>query len=350
MNRLLGATTRQELLSAPEVLDASVDQLDEAAVRLAGLVRNRRTLLVGCGSSHLVGGLIAAALRRRTGADARAAVSSDVLGGDLGPPPDLVVAVSRSGRTSETLAALYVLRPAPAVAFVCDGSSPMAAAVEHVVVADRAAERAVAQTRSVVAGVAFGLLLAERAAGRDGRAALHATAAVLADRRADWAAEADEVAERLGPDGGAMSRGPGRLVVLGGAERWWLAREVVLKATEMGRLPAVAERLLEVPHGPVEAVTEDDVVLVLPTALPTRGPEAAVVSRLRELAGRVVVLGEHVGRGSVSEPLISQLFLGQLIALAAATRCGVDADAPARLSPFVQVEGIYADQDKGAQA
>jgi len=150
------------------------------------------------------------------------------------------------------------------------------------------------------------------------------------------------------------------VVVLGG-ELWWLAREVVRKVSEMGRLPAVAERLPEAPRGPVEAVTEDGVVLVLLMALPTRGPEAAVVSRLRDLAGRVFVLGKDVGRGSVSEPrapdrdaahgrggLISQLILGHLIALAAATRRGVD--APARLSPFVQVEGIRGDKDKGVQA
>lgn len=346
MTGLLGATTRHELLSVPEVLDACVDELDAAAVRIADHVRDRRTLLVGCGSSHLVGGLVAAALRRRAGADARAAVSSDVLGGDLGPPPDLVVAVSRSGRTSETLAALDVLRPTPAAAFVCDGSSPMAAAVEHVVVVARANERAVAQTRSVAAAVAFGLLLAERVAGRDGRAALHATTAVLADRRADWVAEADVLAESLP----ALSRA-GRLVVLGGAERWWLAREVVLKATEMGRLPAVAERLLEFPHGPVEALTRDDAVLVLPSPAgsPASGPEAAVVSRLRDLAGRVVVLGEDIGRGRVPEPIVSQLFLGHLLALAAATHHGVDADAPARLSPFLEIEGLRGDEGPGDQ-
>jgi len=336
VNGLLGATTRQELSSVPEVLEASVDQLDEAAARLAGLVRDQRTLFVGCGSSHLVGGLVAAALRRRAGADARAAAASDILDGDIGPSPDLVVAVSRSGRTTETMAALDALRPARTAAFVCDASSPLAAAVQQVVVADRAAERAVAQTRSVAAAVAFGLLLAERVAGRDGRASLRSTAETLADRRAEWSTGADEVAALLerGESGSA------RLVVLGGAERWWLAREVVLKATEMGRLPAVAERLLEVPHGPVETVTEDDVVVVLPPASPASGPEAAVVSRLRDLTRGVLVVGEDLGRGSVPEPLISQLFLGHLVALAAATRRGVDADAPARLSPFLEVEGL----------
>jgi glutamine---fructose-6-phosphate transaminase (isomerizing) len=314
------------------VIGEALDRLDDAAARMASTQPSAVTL-VGAGSSHLVGGVVGEVLQRRTGLPAHALVASDVgydaghLRGSSAP----VVAVSRSGRTTETLAAVQALRKAdagPVWAFTCEAESPLALTADEVVAVPSAAEAAVAQTRSVAVALCFGLLVAERVTGRDGRSALADTAAALRRHTEPWLAETARTASAVS----------GRLVVLGGAERWWLAREIALKAAEMGRVPVLAERVLEVPHGPVEALAADDTVVVLPSPPGTRTAalEGQVTDRLESMC-RVVVLGRHVCAGDITEPLLAQLYGGHLLALAVATARGVDADQPARLAPYLEL-------------
>ncbi len=338
-----GASTAAELRTAPAVVAGLLGRLDAAATGLAGRTAGG-VRFAGCGSSHLVGGLAATLVRQRAGVPADAVVASELAYGGgaadrAGPRP--LVAISRSGRTTETLAAVGAARSAgveSVLAVVCDARSPLAEAADSVVAMPEAAERAVAQTRSVAAALAFGVLLAERAAGRDGTAALRQALTAVGRRQARWAGDAERIAGRAGP---------GRLVVLGGAERWWLAREAALKVTEMARVDAVAERVLEVPHGPIEGLTAADTVVVLPA--PPGGlarREAAVVRRLRDLVGALVVVGEDAfgpGDGPAAEPLPGQLHALHLLALALAVDRGVDADRPARLSPYLVLDDTTPD-------
>ncbi len=338
-----GATTAAELRSAPEVVAGMLEELDAAAAELAPRVR-AAVGFVGCGSSHLLGGLAASVLRSGAGVAATAVVASEVgpaeAAGLAGHP---VVAISRSGRTTETVEAVAAARAGGAsevVAVVCDVRSPLAAAADAVVALTEAAEQAVAQTRSVAAVLAFALLLAERAAGRQGgAAALQRSLDVVAQRHDAWAAEAARLAQRwVGLDGGGTA---GRLVLLGGAERWWLAREGVLKATEMARAHALAERVLEVPHGMIEGLTTADTVVVLPAPEGVAARrEAAAVQRLRDLVGTLVVVGvDAFTAGDAPVPALpGQLHALHLLALALADANGVDADRPVRLAPYLVLD------------
>lgn len=334
---MIGAHTAAELHSAPGVVAALLDRLDAEADVLAGSVSGG-VLFVGCGSSHLIGGIAAALLRRRAGVAAEAVVASEAAydpAAARGSVRRTVVAVSRSGRTSETLAAVAATRragPVHVIALVCDGDSPLATAADTVVAMPEAAEKAIAQTRSTAAALAFAVLLAERAAGRDGRPGLRRAAAQLARCRDGLSAWAQAL---------AVSVGEGRLVLLGSAERWWLAREAVLKVTEMARVAAVAERVLEVPHGPIEGIRPDDTVVVLPAPEGKLGRiEEGVVRRLRSLVDRVVVVGEDTFTAGTDsgEPLLAQLHGVHLLALALATARGIDADRPVRLTPHVSLD------------
>lgn len=333
-----GELTTSELRSAPELVTSLLPRLDDAAARLVPEIE-RGARFVGCGSSHLVGGL-AATLLRAVGVDADAVVASETAG-EVWHPRRPVVAISRSGRTTETLEAVAVARNRgveTVVAVVCDPGSPLAQAADHVIDLAEATEEAVAQTRSVAAELAFALLLSARAGGRsDGVPILRTTLAAINAAHERWSAEAGTIARQ----------GSGRVLVLGGRERWWLAREAVLKLTEMGRVMASAERTLEVPHGPIEGVTVADTVVVLPEAAGPSSRETSVVRRLREVAGQVVVVGvdafalphDNPDSGAYGS-VLRQLHAAHLLAVALADARGVDADHPARLTPHITLDEL----------
>ena len=121
--------------------------------------------------------------------------------------------------------------------------------------------------------------------------------------------------------------------VLGGGPRWWLAREVALKGLEMGRADVRAERLLEVPHGPVEAMSGRDTVVILAARGPgrTHDLESVVLDRIRPVVGDV-----HVVDPATPVPLLDQVHAGHHLALALAVAAGLDADAPEHLTPYVE--------------
>lgn len=335
---VLGVRTAADVHRAADDILGVIDRLDDAAGALGPRCLPEVRFL-GCGSSHLGGGIAAALLREVAGVPAAAVVASEAAfyrAGPAVPARGLSIAISRSGATSETLAAVRAHRRAgggPVVALVCDPDSPLAGLCDEVVAVPEVKEGVVPQTRSVAAVLAFSLLLAGHAAGASPASAVRAALAELAAGRAARAAAAAARARSMRE----------RLVVLGGGVRWWLAREVALKCTEMAALPTAAERLMEYPHGPIEALDERTTVVAVPTpeAAAVEGP---VLDRIADLGGQVVRLDSGVDPGARAEPvaraarLIAQLSEGHLLAVELSRARGVDADTPAKLSAFVTLD------------
>lgn len=337
----LGARTGDDLHSAPEVMLAVLDRLDGAAAALAprctGGVR-----FLGCGSSHLGGGLAAALLQRVAQAPAHAVVGSEAAFYVSGlPPAPLALAMSRSGATSETLAAVQAHRQAgggPVVALVCDPASPLASRADEVIAVPEAAEDVVAQTRSVATFLMFSVLLAGHAAGLSPAPAVRAGLQSLAATRPQRDARA----------AAAAPPGAGGIVVLGGGLRWWVAREMALKLIEMGQVPASTERVMEYPHGPVEGLDRSTTVVAFRSA-EAAAVEGPVLDRLETLAGSVVRLGadgSHDAPGASGASgsqallldavrLLGELHDGHLLALHTARARGIDADAPAQIASHI---------------
>jgi len=341
----LGARTADDLRSAPEVMLTVLDRLDGAAAALAPRCADGIRFL-GCGSSHLGGGLAAALLQRLAHVPARAVVASEASFYVPGlPPAPLAVAMSRSGATSETLEAVRTHREVgggPVVALVCDPTSPLAAQADEVIGVPESNEAVVAQTRSVATFLMFSVLLAGHAAGLSPAAAVRAGLESLVSTRPQREAGAAE----------AAPAGPGRIVVLGGGLRWWVARETALKFVEMGQAPASAERLMEYPHGPIEGLDGTTTVVAFRSteAATVEGP---VLDRLDTLARDVVRLGAEgststlgtSGASSASDSptallldavrLFGELHDGHLLALHTSRARGIDADAPAEIAPYI---------------
>jgi glutamine---fructose-6-phosphate transaminase (isomerizing) len=203
---------RADLERIPGTLAALADALDDGYLPLESPPHDR-VLLLGMGSSAYAAGVVAARLRH-AGVDAVAELASS----DLLPPPDpgtLVVAVSASGRSAETLAAAaHYVGVAPLVAVTEDPSGPLADLATRVLPLLAGPEDGGVACRTYRHTLAVLLALAERLAPGVApaltagcRAAAHATAYLL-DTRDRWL---PDLADRLdGPDGSWVVAPAGR--------------------------------------------------------------------------------------------------------------------------------------------
>src|SRR5262249_48525309 len=139
---------------------------------------------------------------------------------------DLVVALSRSGTTTEVLAGLDAVEGTSSLAITADGAAPLAVRADRAVVLDFAAERSVVQTRFATTALAL-------ARARLG----HSLGLAAADAEDALEAPLPEAAEGV--------------AFLGTGWRVGLAREAALKVREAAGLESEAHPALEYRHGPI---------------------------------------------------------------------------------------------------
>ncbi len=329
--------------AANAAVDAAGPELAEA---LAGAAPE--TLMLGAGSSYYLGVAARGAWVRR-GRTASAVPSSEaLLHPELYPvaPGGLVLGISRSGTTTETLRALTALRSggALAVGITTAAQTPIADASDHALVIPGAAEASTVQTRSFSAQFLTTLALAALA-GRDDtvRGALRR----LPELAPDWIARAEDAVTPL-----AMA--PERVYVLGTGDRWGLAMEGALKLKETSLTEAEAFQTLEFRHGPQSMVDENALVVGLLGDDPS-GAEASVLREMTHLGARVlVVCDEPLDDGAVPGATVLAMNSGlpsearlplylpplQLLAHHRGVGKGLDPDHPRNLRFSIELERI----------
>ena len=286
----LGARTQAEIESQPEVWRRALADAGTAAL----LARpGERLLLLGCGTSAFVAESMAV-LREAAGLGLTdAAYASE-------PQPwrdyDTVVALTRSGTTTEVLEALAAL-PAGVRRVVVTGvaDSPAVDLADEVLLLDYADETSVVQTRFPTTA----LLLARAAFGEDVRHLPDACAQALA--------------EPLGVDPASFEH----FVYLGRGWTRGLAQEAALKIRESAQAWAESYPLLDYRHGPLAVAGPRSLVWVV-------GPSDASLEADVRNVGATVVAGGH-------DPLV-ELTVLQRLALAVARARGLDPDHPRHLT------------------
>lgn len=225
-----GTTLLADLERKPEALGRLADALATPDLLAPIPARPRRVVLTGMGSSRSAAEVTAMRLRA-AGVDAVAEPASAAIGWPPGPDL-LVLAISATGGSVETLAALERHRGSRIVAITEVPDSPVAAGSQGVVplhagpevsgVACRTFQHTLLVLRAIEARLTG---VPHDTAGLCRRAAT-ATADLL-DRRDEWLAP---VADALdGPDG---------VYVLAPAERWSSAAQSALMIREGPRRPA----------------------------------------------------------------------------------------------------------------
>lgn len=347
-----GRLTRGDILGQADALTQTATLFQEQRAGLMAFIDEMspsEVIFTGCGSALNVGDCAAADLRLRVGMPAQAVPASDLLffGDTLLSRAErpLLVAVSRSGRTTETTLAVekYAHRfPGRSLVITCASGQEMTRHAGYILELPFAFDRAIPQTRSYTAMLYAADLLSAYLSGR------------WADLDALLMAE-DVVADALRQhlhvtEGLATDPSWTRPVFLGSGAMFPLAREGSLKMIEIAGVPSFAYPFLEVRHGP-NAVIDGETLVVGLIGQGTAEAESAVLADLKTQGAAVAVLGGdetvapidgivRFGFGTVPHASLlafQYLPLLQLLALYRSIATGVDADRPAHVQTFVRV-------------
>lgn len=284
-----GEHTYAEIVSQPAAWSGALDAFSAQAGALRTLFQNRtfeRIIATGCGSTHYLSMTAAALLQAATGIPAEARPASEiVLFPDLTLAPrsrTLLLAISRSGSTTETVEAARVFRNrtgGPIVVITCYGDSPLAQQADIVLEAAGAREQSIAQTRSFSSMLILAQALIALAAQADPwpLSALPA----IADR---LLTENRELARQIGEDLSAR-----QFFFLGSGALHGIACEAMLKMKEMSLSLSEAYHVLEFRHGPMSMVTPETVMVGL-ISRQAASFEYRVLDEMRARGARTLLL------------------------------------------------------------
>ena len=337
--------TYTEILSQPETWADALEVVKRNRSALEKLLEPRydQVLFIGCGSTYYLSLSAAILFQQATGRMARAVPSSELL---LNGPavltdgPTLLVAISRSGSTSETVHAVEQFKNrqrGPVAGITVYGDSPLADLADLALVVEKGQERSVVQTRSFtgmyVAATAFSLLAGGQ---EDSIRSMHRLPEIGARLMANHEALARDFGEDLRFD---------RYYFLGSGARYGLACEASLKLKEMSLSHSEPFHFLEFRHGPMSMVNESTVLVGLLSG--SNSPyERAVLEEMRTRGATVLALAEtnadvafHSG---LPEAVHGALYLPvlQLMAFYRSLEKGLNPDSPHHLEAVVVLQEL----------
>jgi glucosamine--fructose-6-phosphate aminotransferase (isomerizing) len=340
-----GQFTHQEILSQPEAWTSALNTIHARLDDLRALYRDggyEYVLFTGCGSTYYLSLAAAALLQEATGVYARAFPASEIwLYPRSAYRPDrrhLLVAVSRSGETTETLRAVENFRQSGAgdvLTLSCYGDRALASLGAVNLVLESGQEESVAQTRAFtvlyLATAALAGLWGDQPGGLDelGR---------LPDVGRRLLADLGDMAHRLGREAGLD-----RFYFLGSGPRYGLACELSLKMKEMSLSHSEPFTFMEFRHGPQSMVTPHTVMVGLLSAN-NRRSEYAVLDQMRNRGARILSMAETDATvtfdAGLSELACGPLYLpiGQLVAYERALSRNLNPDRPHNLDAVVRLE------------
>jgi glucosamine--fructose-6-phosphate aminotransferase (isomerizing) len=338
-----GAFTRAEIASQPAAWAATIEAVTSQGGPLSDLFRRGgydSLIFTGCGSTYYLALSAAALAQEICGLPARGLPASELWldlpnARRVGANP-LLVAVSRSGETSETIRACAAFTAAGGdlLTISCYPEAPLASmgALNLLIAAGQ--EQSVAQTR------AFSTLhLAAAAccaiwAGRDD---LLADMGGLPAVGARLLAGSRGLAQRLGAD-----QGIDRFYFLGSGARYGLACELSLKMKEMSLSHSEPFHMLEFRHGPKSMVTPGTLIVGL-CSESQAAHERAVLEDMRGQGARILSIAEgdaDVAFGSGLPEIVRNLLYlpaGQQLAFERSLARGLNPDRPENLDAVVKL-------------
>lgn len=341
----LGANTRREILSQPDVWAASLEHVATQSGDLRRLWASEpfdSVVFTGCGSTYYLGMIAATTLRQMTGAATRAVPASELL---LYPESvygnaenTLLVAISRSGETTETIHACRAFlaeRRGRLITFSCYPDQPLAEmGAVNVVLAD-AQEESIVQTRAFTS-LLLGVLHTAALWG-DRQDVLHDLARLPAAGRRVIETSFDATSAL-----GAETADIEHFCFLGSGPQYGLACEASLKMKEVSLTRSEPFHFFEFRHGPKSIVDPATLVVGLYSGR-HQALEREVVEEMRALGGRAWTLAEQdadvaFGSGLDEEARgLLALLPVQWLAVERAVRAGYDPDRPKNLDAVVRL-------------
>ena len=195
-----------------------------------------------------------------------------------------ILAISRSGTTSETVAAVKQIKTLPNIntsVVTCYPDSELALLADTLIAVPAAQEKSIAQTRSftnMMLGIAYFL---ERGVVDGLPERLTAQGSKLIDQN-------KQAIKDIANDNNIQ-----RFFFLGSGSRYGLACEAMLKMKEMSLSYSEAYHFLEFRHGPMSMVDEQSLVVGL-LGTENTNLELQVLNEMKELGATILALGDGV--------------------------------------------------------
>jgi len=305
-----------------------------------------QVFFTGCGSTFYLSLTAASIWQTITGIHSYAIPASELwlyLDPSNIDPASLLVAISRSGETTETLKAVNRYKAqvkGDTLAITCYAGSELTKLVDQVQLTRHAEEKSIAQTRSFTSMLVLSQVLAGLAGKNFDYIETLQSLPAACDK---LLSKYDDLARELGNNSELKD-----FIFLGSGMNYGLASEAMLKMKEMSLSSSQAFHFLEFRHGPKSVVTPNTLIVGLLNDLALE-QEIQVLKEIQALGAKVLAIAEtnsQTGfdygielRSQVPNLTGAPLFLPvlQLIALYRAKKKGLNPDMPKNLSAVVKL-------------
>lgn len=339
-----GAITLSEILSQPEAWRDALEVLAASRGEITHLIHTAQpdeVIFTGCGSTYYLSLAAASILTEMSGMPARGIPASELWLYPHSAYPVgkrvLLVAVSRSGETTETIRACesFLSKGRGQLATIsCYAGKPLASLGGLNLILPSGMEESVAQTRAFstlyLACVALTIEWSNHSE--------------QFDRLSGLSQAGRHVLGTSAPIVKALATAPGidRFYFLGSGPRFGLASELSLKMKEMSLSHSEPFHFMEFRHGPKSMISPEALVVGLLSSS-NREAEQAVLNEMEAMGGQILSIAEEKARvdfgSGLEENLRNILYLpaGQLLAFERSISKGLNPDRPANLNAVVHL-------------
>ncbi len=340
-----GINTRNEIFSQAVAWEGALNAIEKQNNGLENLLLSdfQQVIFTGCGSTYYLSLAAASLFQSQTGIICRAVPGSELLLNSntiISEGKTLLIAVSRSGSTTETVEAVKLFKKNQdgyVIAITNYGDQPLAGLADLAIVIPEGQEVSIAQTGSFssmfIASSALPILFSGR---KDLLKKMHNLPKLGESLIKKYESIAREYGENLGLD---------RFYFLGSGTRYGLACEANLKMKEMSLTHSEPFYFLEFRHGPMSMINENAAVIGL-LSEKNRNHEEDVLNDIEALGGHVISLAENTAdisfNSGLEELIRNILYLPvlQIMAFYRSLSKGLDPDKPKNLSSVIHLKRL----------
>ena len=336
---MAGEYTYQEIMSQPEAWHEALGYIETQAraIKAIRLADYDEVIFTGCGSTYYLAVAAATLMRESTGMASRGLPASEIWlyakAAYNQSKNTLLIAVSRSGTTTETLRAVESFKAnakGTVLTLTCYPESTLATSGQSNLVFRSGQEQSIAQTRAFTVLYLATVALIRLWTNQD-ISALYSLSEICGQILTQSAGQV----KRLGTDARFE-----RFYFLGSGARYGLACELSLKMKEMTLSHSEPFHFLEFRHGPQSMANENTLMIGL-ISEQNSAAERAVLEEMKARGAHVLGLANHnadITFASQLETLFHNvLYLPaiQLMAFERSLSKGLDPDKPLNLTAVV---------------
>lgn len=346
----------KEIMEQPAAIRRTLSEIigETGRLKFKGLHMTRaeinaldHVVFVACGSAYHVGAVGAYACEQLFKRHSQAVIASEFR--YMHPHLDektLVIIISQSGETADTLAAMRIAQEkgAKIIGIVNVENSTIAQECKNVVLTKAGREIAVATTKAYSAQLAVVYALAIRLAEADGAISRRDAADLVEELKAipDKIEAILSEPEKIKPFADTADRS-GYICFIGRGVDYCAAMEASLKLKEISYIPCEAYAAGELKHGTISLIDKDSLTVALCCVDELKSKTISNINEVKARNGRTITVSSE--DGDITVPDAPDLFMPmlevipmQLLAYYTALKRGCPIDKPRNLAKSVTVE------------